>query len=187
MNTGREFPATIARSDSILLLIDFQSRLMPAIAAAAEVVSRAAFLAKVARRLEVPIVATEQNPRGLGPTVPELTAYARNPVEKLTFDAFSDRALLSRLPEGRQTIVVAGCETHVCVLQTVLGLLAARYRVKVAVDATGSRHDTDKQAAVSRMAAHGAELVTVEMVAFEWLEAADDPAFKAVLELIKPF
>jgi nicotinamidase-related amidase len=186
MIAGTASPATIARADSALLLIDFQAKLMPAISEGAEVVRRAALLAAIAEKLNVPIVATEQNRKGLGATIPELAAFVQKPIAKQTFDAFRDAALLAHLPADRRTIVVAGCEAHVCVLQTVLGLLAGGFRVAVTIDATGSRREADKQAALSRLAAHGAELVTTEMVAFEWLAAADDPAFRSILERVKP-
>ena len=92
---------------------------------------------------------------------------------------------LERLPTGRDTIVVAGAETHVCVLQTVLGLLGGGFGVAVVADAVGSRYPSDRDAGLRRMAAHGAEIVTAEMVAFEWLESCDHPDFKAVIGMIK--
>ena len=95
------------------------------------------------------------------------------------------RASSSTCPPNRKTIVVAGAETHVCVLQTVLGLRERGYDVAVVSDAVGSRYAADKEAGLRRMAAHGAEIVTAEMVAFEWLDTSDHPDFKAVIGLVK--
>lgn len=172
------------RSNSMLLLIDFQVRLMPAIHQSASVARRALLLAEAARRLDVPIIVTEQNSAGLGRTVPELAPYAAEPVEKKSFDACRDPRLLCLLPPER-VVVVAGCEAHVCVLQTVVGLLAENRPVLAVSDAVGSRRPEDKAAGLARMAAHGAEIVTAEMVAFEWLGSSDDPAFRAIMPLIK--
>ena len=90
----------------------------------------------------------------------------------------------SELPR-RAEMVVAGCEAHVCVLQTALGLLAAGKRVHVVRDAVGSRRPESKAAALERLARHGAEIVTTEMVLFEWLESAEHPRFREIVALIK--
>jgi nicotinamidase-related amidase len=175
---------TIDRSDSALLVIDFQAKLMPAIHDGEAVVARAKFLAEAARLLDLPTIVTEENPAGLGGTVPELQPYAP-PVAKRHFDGCRDPAFIARLPAERRTLVVAGCEAHVCVLQTVLGLLSRGRKVLVAEDAVGSRRPSDKAAALARMTRRGAEIVTTEMVAFEWLGSCDDPAFRRVLALVK--
>jgi nicotinamidase-related amidase len=176
----------IDRAASVLLIVDLQARLMPAIADGAAVVARALFLAHTAELLGVPVLVTEQNPAGLGRTVPELAAYAANPVEKRHFNACDAPAFTGRLPADRQTYIVAGAEAHVCVLQTALGLIERGKRVCIAADAVGSRRPSDREAGLRRLAAHGALIVTSEMAAFEWLGHADDPAFKAVMALIKP-
>ena len=134
--------------------------------------------------LDVPVTFTEQNPRGLGSTVAELGAGAHGPVvDKMTFDAC--RAPMVGPLTGRPDVVVVGCEAHVCVLQTVLGLLAAGRRVHVVSDAVGSRTAANRDAAIRRMERHGAEVVTTEMVAFEWLGTAEHPRFREVVALIK--
>ena len=176
---------TLDRTRSTLLLVDFQERLMPAIHDGATVVRRAAFLAEVADLLGVAIVVTEENPAKLGHTIPALERFARDPIHKRYFDACRSERLLERLGPERRSVVAAGCESHVCVLQTVLGLIAAGFSVAVASDAVGSRRADDKTAALSRMAAQGAELVTAEMVAFEWLESCDSPGFREVIALVK--
>jgi nicotinamidase-related amidase len=176
---------TIDRDGSSLLLVDFQSRLLPAIDDGAAVLANARRLMQAAELFDVPVLVTEQNPRGLGPTVPELVPQAPDGVAvKMTFDACRAPGFLDRL-SGRPDVVVAGCETHVCVLQTVLGLVEARKRVFLVRDAVGSRRSESKETAIARMARHGAEIVTTEMVLFEWLGSAEDPRLRAALDLVR--
>lgn len=167
----------------MLLVVDFQSRLMPAIHDGAAAVANARRLLDIAALLDVPALATEQNAGGLGPTVPELREGLAVQ-HKMTFDACEAPGFLDALAD-RGDIVVAGCETHVCVLQTVLGLLAAGRRVHLVRDAVGSRTAANRDAAVARMERHGAELVTTEMVAFEWLRTSEHPRFREVVALVK--
>jgi len=158
---------------------------MPAIEDGAAVVVNAKRLMQAAELFEVPVLVTEQNPRGLGPTVPELSPRAPARVAvKMTFDACRAPGFLDRL-SARSDVVVAGCETHVCVLQTVLGLLDAGKRVYLVRDAVGSRRSESKETAIARMARHGAEIVTTEMVLFEWLGSAEDPRLRAALDLVR--
>lgn len=172
----------IDAGNSQLVIIDFQARLMPAIAGGAEAVANARRLAEAARLLGVPALITEQNPRGLGPTVAELAGFAPV-VEKMAFGACAEPAFAAALDPDR-VLVVVGCEAHVCVLQTVLGLRAKGRAVCLVADAVGSRRDENKRAAINRMAHHGAEIVTTEMVVFEWLRDADHPLFQPVRKLI---
>lgn len=177
-------PGTAAR-DALLLVVDVQGRLMPAIAGGEALVATIRRLLDVAALLSVPVVYTEQNPAGLGPTV---AAIAPGPEAvlraKMVFDGWREPAIRGAVPEGRRVVVV-GCEAHVCVLQTVLGLRAAGRVVSVVADAVGSRHVADRDAALARMGRHGVELVTAEMVCFEWMETADHPAFRDVVRLVK--
>jgi nicotinamidase-related amidase len=170
---------------AVLLLIDLQERLMPVIHDREAVVARAVRLAEAAQLLDVPIRATEQNPAGLGPTVAPLVAYPRAVLSKTTFSAAADPGFSALLPAGSTEIVVTGCEAHICVLQTVLGLLASGQRVIVAADAVGSRDPADKAAALDRASRHGAEVVTSEMVLFEWLRDSQHPKFREVQKLLK--
>ena len=170
---------------AVLLLIDLQQRLMPVIHDHEAVVARSVRLAEAAQLLGVPIRATEQSPAGLGATVPPLAAYPQKIVSKTAFSAVGDPDFSSLLPAGAGEIVVAGCEAHVCVLQTVLGLLGAGHRVAVAADATGSRDPADRAAAIDRARQQGAEIVTSEMVLFEWLRDAQHPRFREVQKLLK--
>lgn len=173
------------RATSQLLVVDLQERLMPVIADGSAVVATARRLVEAARLLGVPVAFTEQNPRGLGGTVAGLSTAGATVFEKATFDATRQPGFAEILASDRPEVVVCGCEAHVCVLQTVLGLLSAGRRVRVVADAVGSRAPANRAAALERMARQGAEIMTFEMVAFEWLGSAEDPAFKAFLALIK--
>jgi nicotinamidase-related amidase len=133
----------------------------------------------------VPVCATEQNPAGLGPTVAPLADHPQNVMAKTAFSATRAPAFGTLLPPGTAEVVVAGCETHVCVLQTALGLLADGLRVAVVTDASGSRDPADAAAGAERMARHGAELVTSEMVLFEWLGDSTHPNFREVQKLLR--
>jgi nicotinamidase-related amidase len=168
-----------------VLLIDLQERLMPAIHDGDVVVARAVRLAEAARLLDVPIAATEQYPVGLGPTVAPLAAYPQSTLAKTAFAAVDDPGFSALLPAGTSEIVVAGCEAHICVLQTVLGLTIRRHRVLLVADAIGSRDPADRAAAIDRARVHGVEIVTSEMVLFEWLRDSQHPKFREVQKLVK--
>ncbi|MBL8588163.1 MAG: isochorismatase family protein [Methylobacteriaceae bacterium] len=176
--------ALLAAARSVLLVVDFQARLTPAIEAGEAVLVEAKRLIGAARLLDVPVVATEQNPQGLGGTVPGLLPPDVPIVEKHSFDAARAPALAPLLPAGRD-IVLCGCEAHVCVLQTAFGLIAAGRRVAVVADAVGSRKAASKAAALARLAAGGADVVTAEMAIFEWLGEARHPRFREALALVR--
>ncbi len=176
---------TIDRDTSTLLIVDFQARLMPAIEGGMAAVANARRLLQAAGLLGVPILFTEQNAGGLGPSVLELATYAAgNVAHKMSFDACREAGFLARLGE-RGSVVVAGCETHVCVMQTVLGLIDAGRQVYLVRDAVGSRRAESKETAIRRMECHGVEIVTTEMVLFEWLGSAAHSRFREVLALVK--
>jgi nicotinamidase-related amidase len=170
---------------AVLLLIDLQERLMPVIHDQEAVVARAVRLAEAAQLLDVPICATEQNPAKLGPTVAPLAAYPQSVLSKTTFSAADAPGFSDLLPARAAEIVVAGVEAHVCVLQTVLGLVRPGRRVFIVADAIGSRDPADKEAALGRARQHGAEVATSEMVLFEWLRDAKHPRFREVQKLLK--
>ena len=178
-------PALLRAESSTLLLVDFQERLVPAIDGGDEAVAQAARLGKAARLLGVPIVATEQLPDRLGPTVAALRDLPAATIPKATFDACQDHAVSAALPRTRTTVALTGLEAHVCVLQTAFGLLDAGFRVAVVRDAVGSRRPESKDAALARLANAGAEIVTAEMAMFEWLGTAERREFREVLALIK--
>lgn len=197
-------------SDSQLVLVDYQARLMPAIFEGPQVLANAVRLARMAHALRVPTWGTEQNPEKLGPNAPELRELCQKTLPKMHFSAVSDgladwlrpparsggggnaRSLPKHLQKPaaapaseRQTVVLAGCEAHVCLLQTALELIEQEFDVWVVTDACGSRTERNRDAAFDRLAGAGAELVTTEMVAFEWLRTADHPAFRGVQAMIK--
>jgi nicotinamidase-related amidase len=174
---------TIDPKTSVLLLIDFQTRLMPAIDDADAAIRNARKLFDIAELAQIPSLFTEQNPAGLGATVESLPVKGE-PFAKFSFDVCREPAFLQKIPADAD-VIVAGCEAHVCVLQTVLGLRAAARKVFVVQDAIGSRRPEDKLAALRRMERHGADIVTSEMVAFEWLQTAKNPRFREAIALIK--
>lgn len=142
-------------------------------------------LIAVARKLSVPVFATEHVPQKLGRTVSPLEISDDCVLSKSHFDATREDLFAGFLPEDRPQVVLVGAEAHVCVLQTALGLLQAGREVWLATDGCGSRHDQDRQLAFARLARAGAELVSAEMVGFEWLAHANHPDFRAVLATIK--
>lgn len=172
----------------VLVLVDLQRRLLPAIHGGAEVVAQAGRLADVARELGIRVVGTEQNPQGLGPNEDALRQRCDATLAKMHFDACAD-GLLELLRTGAgtpaQEVVVAGCEAHVCLLQTALGLLRAGLKVWVVAQASGSRTPVNHDLAMQRLRQAGAGIVSVEMVAFEWLRSCEHPRFRQVLKLLK--
>ena len=168
--------------DSTLLLIDLQHRLLPAIDGGAAVIEQATWLVQVAQRLQVPVIATEQYPKGLGATEAGLRALLPDEAlrEKIHFSATAGAGLFDQPGGERQQFIVCGAETHVCVLQTVMGLLAAGREVFVVDEAVGSRRPRDKALGLARMERAGAVIVSREMVAFEWLEQAGTDVFREV-------
>lgn len=175
-------------SRSLLLFIDLQAKLAPAVHQAEACISRCHLLLTAARRLNIPVLATEHCSAKVGPTVPRLRSQLlpSEIIEKSHFNGASEESLGTSLSiHDRQMIVVAGMEAHVCVLQTVLGLKANGYEPVVAADAIASRHAAARKLAIRRMRHHGADIVNTEMVIFEWLKVADHPAFKDILPMIK--
>jgi nicotinamidase-related amidase len=177
----------IERDRCALVLVDYQQRLMPTIHDAGSVVDEALFLGEMARLLGVRAIGTEQNPGGLGPNVEAVRALCARTLPKMHFDACRDGlvAALGLPDSGARGVVIAGCEAHVCLCQTALGLLEAGLTVRVVAEACGSRRPSDHALAMQRLAAAGATIVGSEMVAFEWLGTCEDAAFKGALRLLK--
>jgi nicotinamidase-related amidase len=178
----------LSADQSFLICIDIQERLLPAIHDGARVQRNTEILLKAADKLQIPVLLTEQYPRGLGATVAQIRAAAGPAaiLEKTHFSACREDGISKQIAAlERPVAVVAGVEAHVCVLQTALDLLDAGYRVAVVVDAVSSRHPDSVTVARDRMLASGITLVTTEMCIFEWLEDASNPAFKALSGLIK--
>lgn len=195
-------------TESQLVLVDYQERLMPAIHDGPAVLANARRLAEAARLLDVPVWGTEQNPSRLGANDAALRALCQRTLAKMHFSAAEEglgewlrpapkpqggnaRSLPKHLQKPQQpaderpSIVIAGCEAHVCLLQTALQLVEDEFEVWVVTDACGSRTERNRDAAFDRLAGGGAELVTTEMVIFEWLGSCENPAFKEALALIK--
>ena len=198
----------IDADDSQLVLVDFQARLQAAMHEADLVWANAVRLAQAAQALRLPVWGTEQNPSKLGPLAPELSQACERVLAKMQFSAVEEglaewlqpppaaprgnaRSLPRHLQKPaaeapkRQSIVIAGVEAHVCLLQTALDLLEEEFEVWVVTDACSSRTERNRDAAYDRLAGAGAELVTTEMVLFEWLRSAEHPQFKALQALIK--
>ena len=188
---------------SQLVLVDYQQKLIPAMKDAQAVWQRAEVLARTAKLLNVPVWATEQNPSVLGEIPPEIRQHCQRVLVKMAFSGVEEglgewlrppvpaapkgnaRSLprhLQKPPEAEveHSVVIAGCEAHVCLLQTALDLLEDEFDVWVVTDACASRTDRDRDAAFDRLAGAGAELLTTEMVLFEWLRSAENPDFKQV-------
>ena len=196
-------------SESQLVLVDYQERLMPAIFEGPAALANALRLAQIAQLMEVPVWGTEQIPSRLGGNDPALRALCQKTLAKMHFSAAEEglgewlrppakpqqggnaRSLPRHLQKPAQqapergTIVIAGCEAHVCLLQTALDLIEDEFDVWVVTDACSSRTERNRDAAFDRLAGAGAELVTTEMVAFEWLRSCENPVFKDVLALVK--
>ena len=201
--------------DAQHVLVDYQTRLMPVIFENELVIANAVRLARMAQALQIPVWATEQSPDKLGPNVDAVRAAVESAggrtLAKAHFSAVADglgdwlrpparkptqggnaRSMPKHLQkaapepeEGRSTIVIAGCEAHVCLMQTALDLLDDEFEVWVVTDACSSRTERNRDAAFDRLAGNGAELVTTEMVAFEWLRTAEHEAFSELLKLVK--
>ncbi|RUO35572.1 hydrolase [Aliidiomarina shirensis] len=174
---------SVSQQESLLLVIDIQSRLAPAIDRARDIVHAADRLLNVASELHVPCVFTEQYPQGLGTTVEQLATHVENATlfEKIHFSAYREADFVRFLEQQKRSqVVILGTEAHVCVLQTALDLLAAGFQVFVVEDAVGSRRGQDKSIALSRLTKAGAVIVSSEMVIFEWLERAGTDVFKHI-------
>ena len=173
---------------SCLLIVDVQDRLLPAMQSGEEVAENCAILMQAAARLSVPILISEQYPKGLGHTVESLAtlAPAGSIVEKIHFSCASDEALANRIGElNRGQAVIAGIEAHVCVLQTTLQLMQQGTECFTVADATSSRKTASKETALARLRQDGAHIVTTEMVVFEWLGRAGTDDFRELSRLIR--
>ena len=195
-------------AQSQLVLVDYQSHMLPVIFEGTQVLANAVRLGQLAQLMTVPVWGVEQNPSKLGENVVAVKTLCARTLSKLHFSAVEEglgewlrppvqpiagnaRSLPKHLQKSissvaeRNMVLIAGCETHVCLLQTALDLLEDEFEVWVVTDACGSRTERNRDAAFDRLAGAGAELVTTEMVAFEWLRSAEHPAFQAALALVK--
>src|SRR5262249_14255723 len=162
-------PTQMSAGDTGLLVIDVQEKLMVKIPGADALVRNIAFLIDGAKLLGVPVQATEQYPKGLGPTLPELAKRLPERPEKLAFSCCAVPEVVENFRRAaRPKVLLAGIESHVCVQQTALDLLAHDFRVYVAADAVASRFATDHELALRRLERAGAILITSETAVFEW-------------------
>lgn len=178
----------LKREDAILVMIDFQERLMPAMKDYEDLEESVCKLVNGIRTLDVPVIVTQQYTKGLGPTVPDIAEALGEfvPIEKIDFSATGEMNFLEELnTKDKSSVILCGIETHVCVLQTALTLLELGYDVFLVEDAVSSRNKTDKKTAINRMVQAGVRPVTVEAVLFELLSTAKGADFKEISRIVK--
>jgi nicotinamidase-related amidase len=173
-----------------LLVVDIQEKLLPPIFNKDELVKNSQLLIRAAKVLEIPLVVTTQYSQGLGPVVPEIASLlgSAQPIDKLEFGCFASnefRSALKSLPGNRNTLLLCGMETHICVMQTALGALNDGYLVHVATDAIGSRVRWNWDMGIDRMRAAGAVISTTEMMIYELLRSSGTAQFKQMLPFLK--
>ncbi len=181
-------PIILKKETTALLIIDLQERILPVIRNYEAVLENTVKLIKGFKVMQLPIYFTEQYPKGLGPTstiiLNELEGYSA--IQKMSFSCFDAENLFEELHKKKLSqIVVCGIETHVCVQQTVLDLLANDFQVNLAADAVSSRKEIDYNIALDRMRTLGAEVTTTESILFELLEVCGTPEFKEVSKIVK--
>ena len=187
--------STIARQplqpdNCALVLIDVQEKLLPPIFNKETLVKNSALLIHAAKILSIPVLVTTQYAKGLGATVPELADLVNDvaPIDKTEFSCFGKDTFCSAvktLPGHRNTMLLCGMETHICVMQTALGALDQGYIVHVASDAVGSRSEWNWQVGLERMQNAGAVISSTEMMIYELMRKSGTPQFKELLQYIK--
>ena len=181
-------PNTLATDNTVLLLIDYQERLFPVMHDKEKLLNNVVKLVKGALALEIPIIVTEQYPKGLGPTIPEIKGLIPDfkAVEKVCFSCCEEPAFLERLGGlKRKQVLVAGIEAHICVYQTAVALAKAGYQVEVVSDGVASREPDNRAVALSRLGMMGILHTSVEMALFELLKIAKGDKFKAISAIVK--
>jgi nicotinamidase-related amidase len=171
---------------SLLLVVDLQGKLLERVEGRETLIANIARLIKAAQLLEIPTIATEQYPKGLGPSVPEVAAAIPHRPEKTVFHCCAVPQVFETIhARGIRKVTLVGIEAHVCVAQSALELLRMGLRVQVLADAVASRHAFDREIALRRLELAGAVVSTTEAALFEWTESADHPKFKAISALVK--
>jgi nicotinamidase-related amidase len=179
-------PELMCRDDTALLVVDVQQKLIELVPGHWLIVWNIGRLIEAAKMLGLPTAATEQYPQGLGGTVRELAERLEPSHAKVAFSCAACGEIFKQWNnQGISRILVCGIESHVCVQQTVIDLLAAGYRVYVAVDAIGARFAVDHEVALRRMESSGAVLTTTEAAMFEWCQQSDIPEFKRISALVR--
>ena len=175
-------PKLVRAGDSALVMIDIQERLAAVMPTREAMVRAAGILLEGAARLGIPVIYSEQYPKGLGPTIPELIAKLPQSAVRVEKTAFS---ACGALPLKRSQVVLAGMETHVCVLQTALELAAAGHEVYVAADAVTSRAEANHAGALVLMHSAGVIVTNMESVLFEWMRESTHEQFREISKLIR--
>lgn len=180
-------PELMNRDDTALVVIDMQEKLLPLVVGHERIAWNIGRLLDAANLFGVPAVATEQYPQGLGRTLPQLAAKIAAAIpDKLHFSCGACGEAFTQLAErGIHRLLLCGIEAHVCVQQSAIDLMAAGFRIYLAVDAVGARFDIDRDIALRRMEASGATLTTTEAAIFEWCEVAGTAEFRSLSQLIK--
>ena len=179
-------PMLMSRDDSAFLIVDIQEKLVGLIDNYERLIWNTRRIADAANIYGIPVFATEQYPKALGPTIQPLVDRIQTVAEKTRFSCGGCPELFESLPSrGIQKILVAGVESHVCVMQTTLDLLTAGFDVFVCVDAIAARFPVDHRIAIRRMEANGVTLTTTETAIFEWCETAGTGDFKQITALIR--
>jgi len=176
----------LSKDNAVLIIIDFQEKLMPYIEEYNKILENACKIIRAAKIFGLPILITKQ--RKLGEIVKEIKDVIGNEevIEKITFSCYKNKRFAEKLDRiGRKQCIIIGIEAHICVLQTSIDIKKAGYEVHVAVDCTGSRKKYEKEIALKRMLQHGIFLTTAETAIYEMLVAADAKEFKEILSLVK--
>lgn len=181
-------PHKLNKEGSVLVVVDVQDKLLHAIHDWQTVLDNNIRMVKFAQTLGIPVLVTEQYPKGLGPTNAGLAALFPTfaPLEKTVFSCYGAAGFAARIEELRaKTLVLVGIEAHICVQQTALDAVGRGLSVHIVADAVGSRAPANKEAGLAKIARAGGVITTVEIALYEWLERSDGPAFKSILPLIK--
>ncbi len=181
---------TLQPDECVLLVVDIQEKLLPPIFNREQLVRNSQLLVRLANILQMPVLASTQYSRGLGSTVPEIASLFDGVTvhDKLQFGCFNNDdfcGAMKMLPGQRNTVLVCGMETHICVMQTVLGALNRGYIAHVASDAVGSRTESNWKIGLHRMEAAGAVISSTEMMMYELMKASGTAVFKEMLKHLK--
>lgn len=187
MSTHLPHVTRLKREDAVLMIVDVQERLVPAMFEAERVLRYCSVLARAAQQMDIPVLVSEQNPEKLGHTAEPVLRVLEKPatVSKMLFSACTEETLEFLRESGRSTIILCGLETHICVLQTALDLVEDGFTVFVPQDAVSSRYESDKRAGLERMRLAGVVPSSSEAAVFELMREAGTPEFKALLPFIK--
>lgn len=178
----------ILAKDTMLLVIDFQEKLILAIYENEKIINNSKILIKGMKLLQIPYIITQQNTKGLGKTVQEIAEISgvETVFDKMTFSAYANEQIKNKICEsGKKNIILCGTEAHICVLQTLIELCEAGYQVIIVEDCVGSRKKNDKDIAIKRAIQEGAFVATYESILFELIESADIKIFKELLQIVK--